>query len=144
MEPFPNIGQILDSDGFILLLYIRTLSHLKLKKRLFIKMASRSRSLNELPGHLRVPILKRKDTERTQRRLEAGVAGMEELRELKERQQQLMSDTMEREESRHRLRRRHGDASVSKREGHNVPRSPGHVSKLLSREGSSTYFKFKK
>ncbi|GFO03266.1 hypothetical protein PoB_002977100 [Plakobranchus ocellatus] len=46
----------------------------------------RSRSLSELPGHLRVPVLRRKDTERTQARLEAGVAGLAELRQLREQQ----------------------------------------------------------
>lgn len=54
----------------------------------------RSRSLNELPGHLRVPVLRRKDTERTQARLEAGVAGLAELRLLKEKQMALVEQTV--------------------------------------------------
>ncbi|CAL1545234.1 unnamed protein product [Lymnaea stagnalis] len=54
----------------------------------------RSRSLSELPGHHRVPILKRKDTERTQARLEAGDAGVKELRALRQQKQQLMEETL--------------------------------------------------
>ena len=54
----------------------------------------RSRSLSELPGHLRVPVLRRKDTERTQARLEAGVAGLAELRLLREQQMALVEQTV--------------------------------------------------
>lgn len=54
----------------------------------------RSRSLSELPGHLRVPILQRKDTERTKARLEAGAAGVKELRALREQQQELIDQAM--------------------------------------------------
>ncbi|BFY99789.1 hypothetical protein BsWGS_02829 [Bradybaena similaris] len=54
----------------------------------------RSRSLSELPGHLRVPILHRKDTERTKARLEAGAAGVKELRALREQQQELIDQAM--------------------------------------------------
>ncbi|GFS17208.1 hypothetical protein ElyMa_001491300 [Elysia marginata] len=53
-----------------------------------------NRSLNELPGYLRVPVLRRKDTERTQARLEAGVAGLAELRLLKEKQMALVEQTV--------------------------------------------------
>ncbi|RUS71939.1 hypothetical protein EGW08_020298 [Elysia chlorotica] len=54
----------------------------------------RSRSLGELPGHLRVPVLRRKDTERTHARLEAGVAGLAELRLLKQQQMALVEQTL--------------------------------------------------
>lgn len=54
----------------------------------------RTRSLSELPGHLRVPILRRKDTERTQARLDAVAAGVKELRVLREKQQELMDQTI--------------------------------------------------
>ena len=54
----------------------------------------RSKSLSELPGHLRVSVLRRKDTERTQARLEAGVAGLAELRLLREQQMALVEQTV--------------------------------------------------
>ncbi|XP_013071269.2 uncharacterized protein LOC106058390 [Biomphalaria glabrata] len=54
----------------------------------------RSRSLNELPGHHRVTILKRQDTERTKARLEAVAAGMEELKHLRKQHQQRMEETL--------------------------------------------------
>ncbi|XP_059149387.1 serine-rich adhesin for platelets-like [Physella acuta] len=54
----------------------------------------RCRSLSELPGHHRVPILRRTDTARTRARLEAGEEGVKELRALRQHQQQLMAETM--------------------------------------------------
>ncbi|XP_035829130.1 uncharacterized protein LOC101858146 [Aplysia californica] len=68
----------------------------------------KSRSMSELPGHLRVPILKRKDTERTQARLEAGAAGVAELQALREQHQQLVTATMEesKQKSQHKKQRK--------------------------------------
>lgn len=57
-------------------------------------MMRRCRSLSELPGHHRVPILRRTDTARTRARLEAGEEGVKELRALRQHQQQLMAETM--------------------------------------------------
>ncbi|ESP04209.1 hypothetical protein LOTGIDRAFT_171047 [Lottia gigantea] len=53
----------------------------------------RSRSLNELPGSVRVPILKRTETDRMKARLEASIAGTEELKKLRENQEKLMAET---------------------------------------------------
>lgn len=62
-----------------------------------------------------MPILKRKDTERTQARLQAGLAGMEELRVLREHQQQLIGDTMARVEN--RQQRRHSTPRLNGDDG---------------------------
>lgn len=51
---------------------------------------TRSRSLNDLPGGLRVTVLKR--PERLKPRIQATLAGLEELRLLKEQQKNLVDE----------------------------------------------------
>ena len=54
----------------------------------------RSRSLSELPGSIRVPILRRTDSDRMRARLEASMQGLEELKLLKEQQKKIIDDAM--------------------------------------------------
>lgn len=51
----------------------------------------RSRSLDDLPGGLRVPILKKPDS-RFQQKYEANVAGLEELKMLRQRHGKMVED----------------------------------------------------
>ncbi|XP_067678156.1 uncharacterized protein [Haliotis asinina] len=57
-----------------------------------VPVMRRSRSLSELPGSVRVPIIRRTDNERMRARLEASAQGLEELKLLREQQQKQMEE----------------------------------------------------
>ncbi|XP_041357065.1 LIM domain-containing protein A-like [Gigantopelta aegis] len=63
-------------------------------KNLTMPVIRRSRSLSELPGSIRIPILRRTDSDRMRARLEASMQGLDELKLLKEQQRKIIDDAM--------------------------------------------------